>query len=234
MDLHFDSFVLAASTADLSEEPAARDHADAVEFRMDLASDPLDALEAYDGELPLLVTNRATWEGGEAVEADRLDVLETAVEHDAVAAVDVELRALTGAAETAAADAVALRDHAHEHDCTVVASVHDFEATPSESELRDLLDAAATEGDVGKLAVTAADRGDTLALLSATFDATAAAATVATMAMGEAGRHTRAVAPLYGSRIGYAPVDPANATAPGQYDLATLADLVGRLNTPER
>jgi 3-dehydroquinate dehydratase-1 len=49
------------------------------------------------------------------------------------------------------------------------------------------------------------------------------------MAMGEAGRHTRVVAPLYGSRIGYAPVDPSRATAPGQYDLATLSRLVGEL-----
>jgi len=48
--------------------------------------------------------------------------------------------------------------------------------------------------------------------------------------MGAAGRHTRAVAPLYGSRIGYAPVDPSAATAPGQYDLATLRDLVDRLD----
>jgi len=53
------------------------------------------------------------------------------------------------------------------------------------------------------------------------------------MAMGEAGRHTRAVAPLYGSRIGYAPVDPDAATAPGQYDLATLAGLVDRLDDAE-
>jgi 3-dehydroquinate dehydratase-1 len=49
------------------------------------------------------------------------------------------------------------------------------------------------------------------------------------MAMGEPGRHSRAVAPLYGSRIGYAPVDPAEATAPGQYDLATLRELVDAL-----
>jgi 3-dehydroquinate dehydratase-1 len=49
------------------------------------------------------------------------------------------------------------------------------------------------------------------------------------MGMGEAGRHTRAVAPVYGSRLGYAPVDPADATAPGQYDLATLAELVDAL-----
>ncbi|SEO42964.1 3-dehydroquinate dehydratase [Halogranum amylolyticum] len=231
--MDFDRFVLTASTADLSAEPAARDHADAVEFRMDLADDPLAALDAYDGELPLLVTNRAVWEGGDAPEEGRLATLETAVEHDAVEAVDVELRALTGTAETTARDAAALREHARDHDAAVVVSVHDFERTPPASELRELLVDAAREGDVGKLAVTATDRADTLALLSATYEATAAGETVATMAMGEPGRHTRAVAPLYGSRIGYAPVDPADATAPGQYDLATLAHLVERLDTPE-
>jgi 3-dehydroquinate dehydratase-1 len=48
--------------------------------------------------------------------------------------------------------------------------------------------------------------------------------------MGEPGRHTRAIAPVYGSRIGYAPLDPADATAPGQFDLATLADLLDALD----
>jgi 3-dehydroquinate dehydratase-1 len=51
------------------------------------------------------------------------------------------------------------------------------------------------------------------------------------VAVGEAGRHSRAVAPLYGSRIGYAPVDPDRATAPGQYDLATLRRLVETLES---
>ena len=236
--MDFDSFTLAASTADLAEEPAAREHADIVEFRMDLASDPLEALDAYVGELPLLVTNRATWEGGEAAEPDeagRFDTLAAATEYDAVAAVDVELRALTGDADavTDTSHATMLRDLAHDRDVTVVASVHDFESTPPAEELRDLLDTAATEGDVGKLAVTAHDRSDTLALLSATHEATAAGERVATMAMGEAGRHTRAVAPVYGSKLGYAPVDPENATAPGQYDLATLSELVAALDAPE-
>jgi len=60
MHLSFDEFVLAAATADLGEEPAAREHADAVEFRMDMADDPLDALDRYDGDLPLVATNRPT------------------------------------------------------------------------------------------------------------------------------------------------------------------------------
>jgi 3-dehydroquinate dehydratase-1 len=228
--MDFDSFVLAAATDDLGVEPAARAHADAVEFRMDLASDPLSALSAYDGDLPLVATNRAAWEGGEAVDdADRLAALVTAAEHDAVAAVDLELRSLTGERTPTGdgPDAASVAAHARDHGAAVVASVHDFDGTPDD--LDGLLREAADAGDVGKLAVTAHDRADTLALLSATHRATAAGHTVATMAMGEAGRHTRAVAPLYGSRIGYAPVGPETATAPGQYDLATLAGLVADL-----
>jgi 3-dehydroquinate dehydratase-1 len=95
--------------------------------------------------------------------------------------------------------------------------------------MRESLSAAGEYGDVAKLAVTAQSHGDVLDLLLATRELTARGDAVATMAMGELGRHSRAVAPLYGSRIGYAPVDPASATAPGQFDLATLRDLVDRL-----
>jgi 3-dehydroquinate dehydratase-1 len=223
--MKFDSLVLAASTAHLGDEPAARTHADAVEFRMDLADDPLATLDDYGGALPVVATNRDAAEGGEAAEPerDRLHALETAAAHDAVGAVDVELSSLRGS--QGATTAATVRDRG----ARVIASVHDFEETPPESRLDDLLAAAAERGDVGKVAVTARDGADALAVLSATHAATARGDRVATMAMGEAGRHTRAVAPLYGSKIGYAPVDPAEATAPGQYDLATLASLVEQL-----
>ncbi|MEF8867798.1 MAG: type I 3-dehydroquinate dehydratase [Haloarculaceae archaeon] len=224
MDLAFEAFVLAASTADLAEEPAAREHADCVEFRMDLAEDdPLDALAGYDGELPLLVTDRPAWEGGEAADEGRVDALVSAVEHEAVAAVDVELH------EVAGGDGLDVVEAARASGAKVVVSVHDFEGTPPRGELRRLIDRASDYGDVAKLAVTAESPDDTLALLAVTRAHASAGRTVATMAMGEAGRHTRVVAPLYGSRIGYAPVDPDRATAPGQYDLATLARLVGEL-----
>jgi 3-dehydroquinate dehydratase-1 len=225
--MEFDSLVLAAATADLDDEPVARGHADAVEFRMDLAADPLAALDDYDGSLPVIATNRDPAEGGEAdaPEGERLAALEVASEHDAVVAVDVELASLReeqGAAAAATARANGAR---------VIASVHDFESTPSAARLDEMLATAADHGDVGKAAVTATDPGDALRVLSATHVATTRGDRVATMAMGEAGRHTRAVAPLYGSKIGYAPVDPAEATAPGQYDLATLADLIDRLGS---
>jgi len=230
MSLPFDSFTLAASTADLGAEPAARADADCVEFRMDLAGAPLDALASYDGELPILATNRAAWEGGEAPPEGRLDALAAALEHDAVAAIDVELAALapdgpgdTDRAESLLADAAAA-------DVSTVVSTHDFEGTPPESDLADRLRRAGERGDVGKIAVTAREAGEALSVLSVTHELTRAGLDVATMAMGAAGSHTRAVAPVYGSKIGYAPVDPDEATAPGQYDLETLRGLVDRLS----
>jgi|AntRauTorcE11898_2_1112593.scaffolds.fasta_scaffold01714_2 3-dehydroquinate dehydratase-1 len=228
----FDSFTLVAATADLADERAARGVADLVEFRMDLATGPLEQLAAYDGDLPLLVTNRPAWEGGEAAsetvaaETARLDALEAALGNDSVAAIDLELAALRRDGR-----AVDVAEQAESRGVDVVVSVHDFEQTPSERAMVSLLSAAASAGDVGKLAVTAHDRGDALALLSATHAADAAGERVATMAMGEGGRHTRAVAPTYGSKIGYAPVHAADATAPGQYDLETLAELVARLRS---
>jgi len=226
--MNFDTFVLAAATASFDDEPAAREHADAIEFRMDLAADPLPQLHEYDGELPVIATNRAEWEGGEASEAGRLDALAEAAQLSSVEAIDVELQTL----ETP--EGVALAENARAADVSIIASVHDFDRTPSSADLRKLLRRATDHGDIGKLAVTAQKPRDVLDLLGATQTLSATGSTVATMAMGEAGRHSRAVAPLYGSRIGYAPVDPADATAPGQYDLATLRRLVGELGSDAR
>jgi len=227
--MDFSAFRLLAAGADLAMEPHARADADGLELRMDFAADPLDQLAAYDGELPVLVTNRVAWEGGEADDtAARLDELETALEFDAVTAVDLELAALAGEGDH---DAGRVADHARDHGASVVVSTHDFDTTPDQNTITNRLERACEYGDVGKMATTATDPDDVLAMLGATRTLTAAGEQVATMCMGEAGRHSRAVAPLYGSRIGYAPVDPEAATAPGQYDLATLRSLVEQLES---
>lgn len=222
--MDFEEFVLAASTAELAEEPAARGHAAVVEYRMDLATEAVDTLGAYDGELPILATNRVEWEGGEAPDDQRrIEHLLEAVDQPAVTAVDVELAALD--------DCEAVLERARAAGVSVVVSVHDFEETPSSEQMATLLNRACDRGDVGKLAVTAESVDDVLALLGVTRELSASGQQVATMAMGEPGRHSRVVAPLYGSRIGYAPVDPAEATAPGQYDLETLRSLVDDLDS---
>jgi 3-dehydroquinate dehydratase-1 len=250
--MDFDSFVLAAATDDLADATRAvvHEHADAVEYRMDAvdaAADPgavspsVTALAEYDEDLPVVATNRAAWEGGaagadvppseqDAVAAsedrNRLESLAAAASIDAVAAVDVELASL--AADQPGVDVVL--SEARTHDVSVIASTHDFEGTPPRADIRELLADALEYGDVGKLAVTAETRADALDVLAVTQEFAVDEQPVATMAMGAAGRHTRAIAPVYGSKIGYAPVDVADATAPGQYDLVTLSELVDALS----
>lgn len=217
--MEFEEFVLAASTRQLEDVSRASRDADALEYRLDLASTGVGALDR-DLPLPVLVTNRVESEGGDAPPgADRLDALCRAIEQPAVEAVDVELATLT---EGRGGRVV---EHAQAHDVAVVVSTHDFERTPAREQMLELLERAGERGDVAKLAVTATDADDVLDLLSVTRAATRQGLTVATMAMGEPGRHSRAVAPLYGSRIGYAPLRAGRATAPGQYDLETLRGL---------
>ncbi|MFB6077482.1 MAG: type I 3-dehydroquinate dehydratase [Halarchaeum sp.] len=220
----FDDFTLCAATDDLADEPRAREHADAVEFRLDHADGPLDELDAYSGDLPILATNPHVDEGGAvADDAERLDVLAAAAEYDAVGAVAIELDAMRDGRGERVAEA------ARANDASVVVAAHDFEGTPLRQDLRGILGNALEYGDVAKLATTATDRVDVLDLVTVTHEFDYEGEKVATMAMGEAGRHSRAVLPLYGSRIGYAPVDPADATASGQYDAATLRRLVDDL-----
>lgn len=223
MVISFDTFHLAASTSSLADEPRARKSADLLEYRMDLAPDPLDALKNYQGSLPIIVTNRAASEGGRASGSNRLSVLERAVSHESVAAVDIEL----SVADTPAAENVI--ESATSQDVAVIISAHDFEQTPPVAEITAILERGSKYGTIAKFAALASTHEDTLRLLRATSKTTEAGFTVATMGMGAVGQHTRAVAPVYGSRLGYAPIDTKDATAPGQYDLETLRLLVDTL-----
>jgi len=72
-------------------------------------------------------------------------------------------------------------------------------------------ESVAAGADVAKLAVMPNSLEDVHRILEVTLHADAA---VCTLAMGEIGRHSRVVAPLYGSVMTYGYV--GKATAPGQ------------------
>lgn len=221
-----DRFTLAATTNDLSREPEVRDVADIVEFRMDQATDPLAGLDAYDGDLPVLATNRAAWEGGGADDPGRLEDLREAARHDAVESVDIELKA--------ARDDPAVFDDFEAAGVDTVVSSHDFEATPEADTLRATFEECAEYGDVGKVAAAAADHEDTLRMLRAVHEATADGLRVAGISMGGVGSHTRVVAPLYGSELGYAPLETDDTEyAPGQLPIRRLATLIETLTAAE-
>ncbi len=219
----FESFTLAAAVDSLAGLSTQLGPADAIEFRMDLAENPLDQLRQFDGTLPIIATNRAKWEGGKASDKGRLDQLADAMSIPAVAAIDVELAAISDGTATRVLETAATQN------VDVIASWHDFESTPSKTTMRRRLIEGSEHADIAKIAVMASHIGDVLPLLQVTHELSDRGIPVATMSMGEAGRHSRVVAPLYGSRIGYAPPSDQGATAPGQFELGRMAELIDTL-----
>jgi 3-dehydroquinate dehydratase/shikimate dehydrogenase len=165
--------------------------ADLVELRLDSVDDP-DVAAALSGRtLPVVVTCRASWEGGgfTGSEEERRRLLKQALDLGADY-VDVEWRA--GFDELLA----------YEHGRRIVVSAHDFHGVPAD--LREQARAMrATGAAVVKLAVKASRLTDCLTLmeLSRSFGANERAVLIA---MGDAGLPTRVLAHRFGSAWTYA------------------------------
>ncbi|WP_229663814.1 type I 3-dehydroquinate dehydratase [Halobellus salinus] len=191
---------------------------------MDKATDPIAQLEAYNGELPVVATNRNRWFGGKARDTGRLDILFAASRFDAVEYVDLEL-------ETVRAKEWLVGEF-RGNDVDLIVSHHDFDATPEREVLTAILEQCDSYGDVAKVATHPEDLSDALTLLRALHEATQAGIDAAGIAMGEVGSHTRVIGHVYGSKLGYAPLqDDDSEYAPGQLPLRTLATLVEATRT---
>lgn len=143
-----------AALSELRE--AAQSGADLVELRLDCLSSFESARDLpvlLEGcRLPVIVTRRASWEGGKpfnGTEEERLSTLWDAVALG-VAYVDVELKA--------AAQFFALTPHGWAREMSrtrFILSSHDYEHTPSEDELEFLHSATVAAGaDIVKIATT--------------------------------------------------------------------------------
>ena len=185
-----------------------------------------DAVNAADGA-PLLLTCRTAAEGGRAHLDDAaygallcsvLDGLADWAPERRPAAIDVEVQ--RGCLPQVCAQA-------HELGIDVVASFHDFEATPADEVLEEVLARMVREGaDLAKIAVWPTSAHDVARLLGVCARATAGArersglgVPVAAMSMGALGAVSR-VAPAFGSALTFAVVPDeqgqARASAPGQ------------------
>jgi 3-dehydroquinate dehydratase-1 len=216
-------FALAASTNKLEMEDQFRDHADIIEFRMDKAEDPIKQLNEYDGELPIIATNRTQWFGGKAKDSGRLDKLFAASRFDTVKLVDIEL-------ETARAGDWIVNQF-RDNDVDLIISHHDFDATPEREIIDAIIDQCAVYGDIAKVAVFPQSKRDTLTLLEAINAATERGIDAAGISMGEIGSHTRVVGHLYGSKLGYAPLGSDETEyAPGQIPVKTLSSLINAID----
>lgn len=232
----FDLEKKAAVVAVVLENPfetskkAAEMGADVLEIRLDLlgirnsetAAETIRKIKS-ETELPVIITNRSRNEGGKwkGEEGERIGLIKDLLSaKDGPDAVDIEL----------SADKVE-RDNvikvAKTYGKTVIISAHDFSKTPSVQEMKTTLEKAFLAGaDIAKLAVMPHSTKDTLDLLEVAMDARNAGRTVCTIAMGKLGKHTRAIAPLYGSVLTYASVDNSKSSAPGQLPVDVLKKLM--------
>lgn len=216
-----DEFSLAATTNDLTREQDARDVADFIEFRIDSAENPITQISEYDGKLPIIATNRTKWFGGKADDSGRLDRLFAASQFDAVEMVDIEV-------ETTRGKRWVINDF-RKNDVNIITSFHGFEDTPEQDTLDAIVEECARYGDIAKVATFANEHADVLRMLKAIDTATTNGICVAGLSMGEIGSHTRIVGPLYGSKLGYAPLESdTNSYAPGQIPLHELDSLIDR------
>ena len=180
-----------------------------------------------DAGAPLLLTCRTAAEGGRAQLDDAaygallrsvLDGLADWAPERRPAAIDVEVQ--RGCLRRVC-------EHAHTLGVDVVASFHDFEATPPDEVLEGVLARMADEGaDLAKIAVWPTSADDVARLLGVCARATMGTGEgagpgvpVAAMSMGALGAVSR-VAPAFGSVLTFAVVPDeqgeARASAPGQ------------------
>lgn len=208
----------------ISEEPVESAKAakwlgaDLLELRLDMLdfSGPeemkkvIEKIKSNTG-LPCIATNRLQSDGGKwsGSERDRTELLKQVLQ--LVDAIDIELFADAGMRDS-------LIETAKSAGKTVIVSSHDFRSTPPVKEMKAILDRSFEAGaDIAKLAVVPGSMQDVLNLLQVTLDA---GRPVCTIAMGDAGRHTRIVAPCYGSVLTYGSI--GKAVAPGQIQVHQL------------
>jgi 3-dehydroquinate dehydratase I len=203
-----------------TSKKAAKMGADILELRLDLLAirDPEKAEELigkikFETGLPVLITNRSSIEGGkwEGNEAERIRLLTDLLSlKDGPEAIDIELSADKEERDRAV-------KMAKVHGKTVIISFHDFLKTPSIEEMETIFEAAFLAGaDIAKIAVMPHSRRNVLDLLGLSLDAAEAGRAVCTISMGNTGKHTRVIAPFYGSVLTYASVDDTISAAPGQ------------------
>ena len=189
--------------------------ADILELRIDLLdSDARQALqEIKKTGLPVIITNRMKQEGG-AWNGSEDERIRTLISFLPMAdAVDIELCAKER-------DSVVIK--ARENGKTVIISTHDFQKTPGNDVMKGIInDSFAAGADIAKLAVMPNSLSDVLRLLDVTLHSKR---TVCTIAMGETGKYSRVVAPVYGSVITYGYVE--KATAPGQLRVDELRQIL--------
>ena len=106
---------------------------------------------------------------------------------------------------------------------STIISYHDFQKTPPFEELLNVVKKEKEIGNIAKFAVMANNYKDTLTVLKVILEVQ----NTIGISMGEMGKYTRVVAPLFGSPITFASIN--KESAPGQLDIETTRNILGNL-----
>jgi 3-dehydroquinate dehydratase type I len=198
--------------------------ADLVEFRIDRMRNPEMKRLLGARHTPVIVTNRRREEGGgfSGTEEERVALLLEAARLGADY-VDIET-------ETAPALKEELRQVCARGKTKRIASWHDFSGTPPAAFLQKMLAACMADGpDIVKIVTHAGEAADGLRILELIPYARQRGQAIIAFCMGETGRISRIMAPLLGSAISYAPLEPGEASAPGQLTARRMREILGML-----
>ncbi len=195
-----------------SSNKAIKLGADILELRIDALDNPdsdkiLNLIDKVNHRF--IATNRMRDEGGffKGSELDRTEILVEVAE--SVDFVDIELQTV-----------VKYRSKVIKSSPSSIISYHDFEKTPIMKKLLIIVEKEKELGDIAKFAVMPRNIQDTLTVL----EVLSRVNNTIGISMGDLGKYTRVVAPLFGSPLTFASVDVESA--PGQLDINTTKNIL--------
>jgi 3-dehydroquinate dehydratase type I len=201
--------------------------ANLLELRMDYLKEPLSDVDfghltelKDELRIPVIFTLRPSWEGGkfDDTEEKRVGFLEQAIRAK-FDYIDLEMK-MDGQKRDE------LIAKAKENDVKVIVSHHDFEKTPSWSEIFAIMKHLAdTKCYITKAAFKCESYDDVLNILKGGRASININQPFSVMGMGSHGHITRIFAPFIGCSIMYASLDREKRVDEGQVDIKTLVEL---------
>ncbi|WP_256365391.1 type I 3-dehydroquinate dehydratase [Methanosphaera sp. WGK6] len=198
---------------------AIKQDVDYIELRLDVienitskkATDIINKIREITNT-PIILTNRTKIEGGffKGSEEERINILKENA--PLVEITDIEL----STNET-------LRQSVIDTANKTIISYHNFEITPSQNYLQDIITKAYKIGDIPKIAVKPLTLEDTFILVKLMMENK----NMIGISMDKIGSYTRVLGPIIGAPVTYAAIDVESA--PGQLDVKTTANIIKQL-----
>ncbi len=210
--------------------------ADLIEWRADHYEDVHKSGKAVEiseklrevvGNMPILFTYRTEGCNNPISLEEYLSLNKSIVQKKAVDLVDIELFMGDDVCRS-------FCEYAHQNDCIVVISSHDFEKTPNDQTIVERMCKMRELGaDIPKIAVMPQNAEDVLTLLSATnqYANVHADGPLITMSMGWLGGISRVSGEIFGSSLTFG--STLRSSAPGQLSIKDVHTILEALQKPE-